>query len=129
MVLLTFTAPNRPLSENESRRLHWASRKRRLDDWKTLTAVAWRKADEADKKSLTGQKIEIKVSLPFSRKSRRDPHNYVGTNVKTIIDALVNEGMTEDDTAEYVSVLEPSLRINTEGLVTILLTPIGKLRS
>ena len=129
MVLLTFTAPNRPLSENESRRLHWASRKRRLDDWKILTAVAWRKADEADKKTLDGQKIEIKVSLPFTRKSRRDPHNYVGTNIKTIVDALINEGMTADDTADYVSVLEPNLQINNDGLVIILLKPIGKLRS
>ena len=123
MVLLTFTAPTRPLSENESRRLHWAARKRRLDDWKTLTAVAWRKADPEDKKTLEGSKIVVKVSLPFSRKARRDAHNYIGTNIKAIIDSLISEGMAKDDTDEFIEVLEPSLIVDKTDQVVILLTP------
>lgn len=127
MVLLTFKAPNTPLSENESRRMHWAVRRRRLENWALLTSIAWRKADKEDKDTLVNQKIEIKVSLPFGRKSRRDAHNYIGTNIKTIIDALVKEGAMPDDTAEYITVLEPSLKIDKDYLVTILLRPIGKL--
>jgi len=123
MVLLSFRAPTRPLSENESRRLHWATRKRRLQDWAVLTKVAWQFAD--NKETLEGQRIQIHVTLPFLRAGRRDPHNYVGTNVKCIIDALIRAGMAPDDTTEYVLVVEPKLAVDKTNEVLILLTPIG----
>lgn len=123
MILLTFKAPSRPLSENESRRLHWASRKRRLQDWGTLTQVAWKHADPEDKASIEGMKVTIRVTLPFPRKARRDPHNYIGTNVKTIIDALVRAGAMPDDTADYVEVIEPRLSIDPTDEVQIAITP------
>jgi len=129
MILLTFKAPSRPLSENESRRLHWASRKRRLQDWGTLTQVAWRHADHNEKQSIQGQKVQIRVTLPFPRKARRDPHNYVGTNVKCIIDALVRAGAFEDDTADFVEVLEPRLSIEATNEVQIIIIPIGPLET
>mgnify|MGYP000615105972 CR=1 FL=1 len=128
MVILTYNAPNRPLSENESRRLHWATRSKRLKDWSLLTTMAWRKADQTDKDTLLNQKIQIKVQIPFTKNARRDAHNYVGTNVKTIIDALVKEGMVEDDTSEYVEVLEPTLSIDKLNEVIIFLKPIGKIK-
>jgi len=123
MVLLSFKAPSRPLSENESRRLHWASRRRRLEDWSYLTEIAWKHAE--DKQSLEGQRVQVMVTLPFGRAGRRDPHNYIGTNVKTIIDALIRAGMAPDDTTEYVQVVEPKLSVDKEDQVLILLTPIG----
>jgi hypothetical protein len=126
MILLTFKAPSRPLSENESRRLHWASRKRRLQDWGTLTQVAWKHADQKDKQTIEDQKVQIRVTLPFPRKARRDPHNYVGTNVKCIIDALVRAGAFEDDTPDYVEVLEPRLSIDPTDEVHIAIIPIGR---
>ena len=105
--------------------MHWAARKRRLDDWAICTKAAWRVAD--NKESLTGKKIVVQVTIPFKANARRDPHNYVGTNVKTIVDALIREGMTIDDTSEYIEVLEPKLVTKSEDVVICLLptTQIG----
>jgi hypothetical protein len=127
MVLLSFTAPTRALSENESRRLHWATRKRRLQDWATLTQVAWKHAE--NKESLIGQRIRVHVTLPLVRAKSADPHNYVGTNVKCIVDALVRAGMTQDDTTEYVQVVEPRLVADKLNEVLILLTPLGPIQT
>jgi hypothetical protein len=51
----------------------------------------------------------VTVSIPFLTNHRRDPHNYVGTVVKAIVDGLVAMGAWKDDTAEYVTVKEPVL--------------------
>ena len=106
MVVMTFTAPSRPLSINESNRMHWAARTRRLKDWGVMTKIAYRHLDKGDREKLKGQKVKVYVHIPFSRKSRRDPHNYVGTNVKVIVDALIDAGMSPDDTSEYIEVAE-----------------------
>lgn len=127
MVLLTFTAPNRPLSENESRRLHWAQRRRRLEDWKISTTAAWRVADPEDKATLLGKRISVRMQLPFARNGRRDPHNYVGTNVKACVDALTGLAWV-DDTTEFVLVHEPELKVDKSDEVRILLEPIGDLK-
>lgn len=121
-----FPAPNRPLSENEKRKMrHWAQWRRRLDPWKEATKKAWLTVPEADKQAIRDVGVNVLVELPFPRNSRRDPHNYVGTNVKTIIDALTTKvdkkddslswnGAWPDDTPEWVTVLEPELTIGTD---------------
>jgi hypothetical protein len=123
---MTFTAPTRPLSINESNRMHWAARNRRLKDWGVCTEVAYRLLDREEKEKLKGQKVKVYVHLPFNRKGRRDPHNYVGTNVKTIVDALINAGLAPDDTPEYITVAEPRLKVDKEHVVLICLEPLGK---
>jgi hypothetical protein len=123
-MILTYTAPTRALSENESRRLHWASRKRRLDPWALVTAAAWRSADDAERDTLSGKRIAVHVSIGFPRGGRRDPHNYVGTVVKTIVDALVRAGMCEDDTPDYIEVREPKLKVDKTEQVMIFLEPL-----
>jgi hypothetical protein len=128
MVLLTFKAPTHPLSENESRRLHWAARSRRLKPWATVTAAAWRVADQKDRDTLLGQRINVQVSIGFARSGRRDPHNYVSTVVKTIVDALITEGMAPDDTPEYVRVEEPQFVVSKDPEILVLLTPIGPVK-
>ncbi len=111
---LEFEVPNRPLSENEKRKMsHWAQWRRRLDPWKDATVAAWEKAPSKDRKAIRDVGVNVLVELPFKSKSRRDPHNYVGTNIKTIIDALTTKpktgfvGAWQDDTPEWVTVLEP----------------------
>lgn len=126
-MILTFTAPNRPLSENESRRLHWAQRKRRLEPWAWATRAAWRETTQADRDEVKGEKLSICVFLPFARSGRRDPHNYVGTNVKTIIDALIREGLAPDDTPEYIQVLEPELVVDKEARARVFIIPVGRM--
>lgn len=106
----TYKAPNRPLSINESNRMHWAPRRLRLAPWKELTRAAYRDA----KKDTTGVPVNVLVILPFERKARRDPHNYTSTMVKVIVDVLVAEGLVPDDTAEWVRVIEPELVVDKD---------------
>ena len=127
MLVLTFTAPNRPLSINESSRMHWAERRRRLRPWHDCTLAAYKHADQGDKDTLSGRRIRIHITIPFARAGRRDPHNYSSTVLKTIVDALVTAGMTADDTHEFVETIEPRLRVDPEGTVLIYLEPLGLL--
>jgi hypothetical protein len=119
---LTFTAPTRPLSINESNRMHWAARKRRLEGWKLLTIAAYRDAEKKEKASVEGKPCTIEVHLPFERAGRRDAHNYTGTVVKTIVDALVTAGLVPDDTPEWVTVKDPQLVVDKTSRVRIIVT-------
>lgn len=126
MLELTFIAPNRPLSENESRSMHWAKRYRRLGPWGTLTILAVKEIDKETLKKYVNKRLEVEVTLPFTRNARRDPHNYVGTNVKTIVDALVYGELVPDDVTEYIKVLEPKLVVDKNETVIIKIKTIKK---
>jgi len=103
MIVLTFPVPAHPLSINESNRMHWAARRRRLEPWAVSVTAEFRSC------GWTGpqQPVHIQVTIPFSKRGRRDPHNYTGTVVKTVVDALVREGLVPDDAAEWVVVEDP----------------------
>ena len=126
MLELTFIAPNRPLSENESRSMHWAKRYRRLGPWGTLTILAVKEIDKETLKKYVNKRLEVEVTLPFTRNARRDPHNYVGTNVKTIVDVLVYGELVPDDVTEYIKVLEPKLVVDKNETVIIKIKTIKK---
>jgi hypothetical protein len=51
----------------------------------------------------------VTASIPFDVQRRRDPHNYVGTCLKAMVDGLVLAGCWPDDTTGFVRVLEPLL--------------------
>lgn len=60
---------------------------------------------------------------------RRDPHNYFPT-VKPVVDGLIDAGLWPDDTPEWVTTTEPTLRaygsraeIVVNGRVRILIAP------
>jgi hypothetical protein len=125
---ITFKAPTRPLSTNESNRLHWAARHKRLKPWATWASIGYRAVPHEERKKLQGHKLTIYTTIPFPRKARRDPHNYIGTNVKTIIDALISEGIAPDDTAEYIEVIEPRLSIDKTNEVQIMIKVGAKLK-
>jgi hypothetical protein len=124
VLVITFTAPNRPVSINESSRLHWAERRRRLKPWHDLALAAYKHADADDKASLADRRIRVHVTLPFARAGRRDPHNYSSTVLKTIVDGLIQAGMAPDDTPEFVETREPRLRVDRENTVLIYLEPL-----
>lgn len=109
MIELAFPAPSHPLSINESNRMHWADRRRRLQPWATATVAAARSTPGFATACANPEPVTIHVSLPFLRKARRDAHNYTGTVVKAIVDALVREGLVPDDTPEWVTVEDPTL--------------------
>lgn len=120
-VILTFPPPTHPLSENEKRRMkHWAQWRRRLDPWAEAVQWAWRAAPKGQRSAVqrmaTATGVSIFVELPFAKNARRDPHNYVGTNVKVIIDALTRVDAWPDDNPQYVSVLEPACVVGLEDV-------------
>lgn len=133
----TFAPPTRPLSENESRGQHWATKKRRLDPWKAITDEGWYALKGLpDIDDFIGKHSLVQLYLPFDRTEkqwaadRRDPHNYVGTMCKVVIDRLTDmtKGKTllesrlwPDDTPEWVKVLEPILVRGTICTVEIVL--------
>jgi hypothetical protein len=103
-LVVRFEPPDRVFSINE--RLHWAPRAQLTANWRGASEVYARKA----KRALFGDELgaaTVRVHLPFRNKHRRDPHNYVGTVVKAIVDGLVDAKLFPDDTAEWVSVAEP----------------------
>jgi len=115
----TFTAPNRAISTNESNRLHWAQRKRELDPWKDLSWYVFKKATKEQKEFFTGEKFKCQITIPFNRNARRDPHNYVGTICKGIVDSLTEANLIPDDTTEFVEVLEPILTVDKNYVVIV----------
>ena len=111
---LAFIAPTRPLSVNEGG--HWAAKRRRLKPWQDAAWVTARnylvKASRTPRAPMgfSGpEPITVQVVLPFKTTQRRDPHNYTGTVVKAVVDGLVRAGLVPDDTAEWVTVLDPIL--------------------
>lgn len=121
MQILTFKAPNRPLSINESNRMHWAQRSRRLKPWRQIAEV---EARNSYKQPKTPVPIHVKISLPFDRKARRDGHNYGSTNAKSVIDGLVAAGIVPDDTPDWVTLADPVLQVCPEGWVHIEITEV-----
>lgn len=117
-VAIKFPAPTHPLSVNESNRLHWATRRRRLQPWKKEAMYAWLEQVPF----WTPGPVVISVSLPFERNGRRDPHNYTSTVVKSIIDGLIEGGMCPDDTSDWVTVLDPLLIVDKSLTARIVIT-------
>lgn len=120
-VVLRFPAPNNPLSINKANRMHWAQKKRELDPWREETAWAWKSTKITERRVVMGKPCNVQVFLPFRTAQRRDPHNYVGTVVKAIVDALVKAGAWPDDTPEWVTVVEPVCKIGGDAMISIAL--------
>lgn len=102
--------------------MHWATVRMFKNQWKEAAGWAWRTASNAGIKAKYGVALPafvdgleyvgvttVTVEIPFPTKRRRDPHNYTGTVVKSIIDGLVAVGVWPDDTPEWVKVAEPVL--------------------
>ena len=106
-------APGEPLSENRATgngRGAAMRRYRLLDPWKALGLVAgrlliptWREHHPEP------TPVTVLATLAFRANRRRDPHNYVGTNVKALVDGLVRAGLIPDDNPEWATILEPHL--------------------
>ena len=118
MITLRFPQPNRPLSINEANKMHWAARRRRLEPWRTATALELR-GIQTEEGIEYPCRVRVSVTLTFARARRRDPHNYTSTVVKTIVDAIVASKLIPDDTADWVTVTDPTIRVDADNVCTI----------
>jgi hypothetical protein len=57
----------------------------------------------------------VQLEIGFRQDRKRDPHNYCGTVLKAVVDALVAVRLWPDDTPEWVGHRESIL---TKGLLT-----------
>lgn len=109
--------PERPLSTNESNRMHWAQRDRKLEPWRKATWALAQQQNIVEK--VGGRPAKVTVVIPFRTKTKRDPSNYVGTVVKSVVDGLVTAGVWPDDNPKYVEVMEPKVVIGKNAEVEI----------
>jgi hypothetical protein len=71
--------------------------------------------------------MQLTIRYPIAR--RRDNHNMVGTVCKAVCDGIVLAGALEDDSTEYVTMLEPILLVDrTSQAVTLAITPALRAR-
>jgi hypothetical protein len=109
----SFEQPNVALSLNKSNSMHWASRRRHIEPWRLMLRMAYNKATLHQEMGIGP--VEIGFTFTFAKNGRRDPANYHAT-AKPLVDELVVLGLVPDDTAEWVSVAEPKLRISDDNL-------------
>lgn len=114
--LIVFEQPSKPLSLNQAYSMHWSKRRRYFQDWAINLKIAYSKLIAVE--DIDVAPMNLQFTFTFNKKARRDPHNYIAT-VKKLIDVLVEEGLVPDDTAEWISVAEPVLRIDNDNLCYI----------
>lgn len=102
---ITFPRPTRALL-NLNDRHHWARKASDVKAWRMATFAAVFAAKLAFKPQPPSM-VCITVDVPDKR--RRDPANVWVQ--KPIIDELVHAGWWPDDTPEWVTVVEPVLRV------------------
>jgi hypothetical protein len=105
------------MSTNESdRQAHaprgWAVVAADKRAWQEAAFYAWKEHRLGLAGEALGKPCTVTVHLGFHTNRRRDPHNYVGTVCKWIVDGLVMAGLWPDDNPEYVSLAEPVLVVH-----------------
>lgn len=109
-IVLEFVQPVPPISINALRGKHWTATKAATHPWNEATWAHLRN-HLIRTRAPQGYPVEVQVELRFRTASRRDPHNYTSTVVKAIVDGIVKAGLVPDDTAEWVTVLDPILSV------------------
>ena len=123
---LVFTPPGPPMSENTARGVHWAKVREGLKPWHDAAWAVTRNHMVRGRVPWLGHRaVVMHVSIPFRTVRGRDPHNYVGTVVKAVVDGVKDAGLVPDDTPEWVETLEPTLTVapkNQRGVVVVTIT-------
>jgi Holliday junction resolvase RusA-like endonuclease len=100
---LHFLAPDTPWSTNQERKMHHMSRAAKVEAWKEPVIWIARTLPPIE------PPVVVRLHIPFRDKRRRDPHNYCGTLLKSVIDGLVVAGVIPDDSNEFLGHREPVL--------------------
>ena len=112
---ITVKAPGPLMNMNDHH--HWRVRGPAAKAWRLAAFIAATNGDHHD-----FYPSWVQLSLPVADKRRRDPHNYAPT-VKHVIDGLVDAGVWPDDTPEWVTTIEPLLRVDRGGPVLVHIWP------
>lgn len=111
---LYLPCPAKPLSINEAAGRSRQVWRKRTDPWKHRVAALLREAragvPELLRRVMEPGPITVRVSWQAAGNRRRDPHNYTSTVVKAAVDGLVAGELVPDDTAEWVTVVDPVIR-------------------
>lgn len=119
-VQLRFPSPDgKVLSINDSNSRSWPAKRRLLEPWRDAVGWAWKLLPKATRDSIEGRPCRVQITIGFRTAAQRDPHNYVGTVCKALVDQLVLQGVWPDDTPQWVSVDEPTCVKGTEVIVTL----------
>lgn len=97
-------APDTALNEND--RLHRMARARRVKAWREATY--WHAVAAYGYAKNAMPPCTVVLALPLRAIRQADPSNWTPT-CKACIDGLVDAGWWENDTAAYVTLLEPIL--------------------
>lgn len=115
---LAFPSPGTAPSVNKFNGTRsWQMRRRLLEPWREAVGWAWRTTPPAQRTAIQGKPCSVTVTIPFTQKRTRDPHNYVTTVVKAMIDQLVKQDVWPDDSPEWITVVEPVLVIGKDCIV------------
>lgn len=89
--------------------------------WQESAFYAWKQARTQDVFArCAGVPCDVKLDIGFGVRRRRDPHNYVSTVCKWVIDGLVHAGAWEDDNPTWITVHEPTFSYYGKGQRTTL---------
>ena len=112
----TFTIhpSERVWSTNDERNLNKFKRNALVQSWKSDTAAAWLTVDRSEKDRYPKEDewfapSVVRLHIGFKQRRRRDPHNYCGTVLKSVVDGLVGVGLWPDDTPDWVGHRESNL--------------------
>lgn len=116
---LAFIQPTHPLSINDAKGAHWAKVKGSLDPWQN---AAWVTAHNHRVRTMKHRHIPlwrpkpivVQPVIQFRDGRRRDPHNYVGTITKALVDGLVRAKIVPDDNPDWVTTWEPVIEANRD---------------
>lgn len=114
--------PESPLSINRAAGRRWVSIRADVQAWKAAIALElrpWILEQPSGTTFFIDTPLIVVATLSFRTNQRRDPHNYTGTVVKAMVDGLTLAGLIPDDTAEFVSVLDPILRVDRSDLALL----------
>jgi hypothetical protein len=115
----TITFPQPAALLNMNSREHWRPYALKKKAWR---AAGCRHVQYAMRTSLPLPPSYFMITVDVPDKRRRDPANYHATG-KVLLDSCVDAALWPDDTPDWVTTLEPRLRINKARTVTIHIWP------
>lgn len=117
-----FAPPAEIESINKTSRQHQRAREETVRAWRWAGKLYFIKAVSRGRRAMPP--CSVQVTLPVKRRIRRDPSNFLPV-VKPIIDGMVDAGAWPDDTAEWVTVMDPILEVGGKDVVVTLVAYAG----